>query len=115
MDTNYGSAAMVGWLVEEKQIEPHVPVVDKPERDDGTFSHSDFQWDETANEYRCPAGKVLRSSPNTPFRKIARSIHEPACDAARAIAKTDAYRQSRNDRKKVEMLFAPPQAHPEIR
>ena len=25
---------------------------------------------------------------------------------ARAIAKTDAYRQSRNDRKKVEMLFA---------
>ena len=61
-DTNYGSAAMVGWLVEEKQIEPHVPVVDKSERDDGTFSRSDFQWDETANEYRCPAGHVLRSN-----------------------------------------------------
>jgi transposase len=141
-DSNYGSAAMVGWLVDEKQIEPHVPVVDKSERDDGTFSRSDFQWDETANEYRCPAGKVLRSNwrpfkeprthvtkadtiiyrssqsdckacamkadccPTTPRRNVPRSIHEPARDVARAIAKTDAYRQSRNDRKKVEMLFA---------
>jgi hypothetical protein len=51
-DSNYGSAAMVGWLVDEKQIEPHVPIVDKSEREDGTFSRSDFQWDETANEYR---------------------------------------------------------------
>lgn len=44
--------------------------------------------------------------PNTPYRKIARSIFEPARDVARAIAKTDAYLQSRKDRKKVEMLFA---------
>jgi transposase len=141
-DTNYGSAAMVGWLVEEKQIEPHVPVPDKSERDDGTFSRSDFQWDEAANEYQCPAGKVLRSNwrpfknvrthitkadciiyrsrqsdcaacpmkadccPTTPIRKIPRSIHEPARDVARAIAETDAYKQSRKDRKKVEILFA---------
>jgi transposase len=41
-DTNYGSAAMLGWLVNEKQIEPHVPVLDKTERTDGTFSRSDF-------------------------------------------------------------------------
>ena len=45
-DTNYGSAAMLGWLVDEKQIEPHVPVRDKSERQNGTFSRSDFQWDE---------------------------------------------------------------------
>ena len=47
-----------------------------------------------------------RCCPNTPQRKIARSVHESARDVARDIAKTDAYQQSRKDRKKVEMLFA---------
>ena len=47
-----------------------------------------------------------RCCPNTPMRKIARSLYESARDVARAIAKTDAYKQSRKDRKKVEMLFA---------
>jgi hypothetical protein len=40
------------------------------------------------------------------IRKIDRSPHEPARDVARAIGKTEAYRQSRRERKKVEMLFA---------
>ena len=35
-----------------------------------------------------------------------RSIHEGARDLARDIAQTDAYRSSRRQRKKVEMLFA---------
>lgn len=61
-DTNYGSAALLSWLVDEKQIEPHVPVWDKTERHDGTLSSSEFEWDEQANEYRCPAGKALRSN-----------------------------------------------------
>jgi len=39
-------------------------------------------------------------------RKIDRSPQEPARDVARAIGKTEAYRQSRRERKKVEMLFA---------
>jgi transposase len=60
-DTNYGSAALLNWLVNEKQIEPHVPVWDKSERQDGTLSRSDFEWNEQANEYTCPAGKTLRS------------------------------------------------------
>jgi hypothetical protein len=37
---------------------------------------------------------------------VTRSIHEPARDVARAIAGTEAYEQTRRDRKKVEMLFA---------
>ena len=41
-DTAYGHAPMLAWLVEEKFIEPHVPVLDKTERKDGTFSRSDF-------------------------------------------------------------------------
>src|SRR5580698_3914527 len=44
--------------------------------------------------------------PNAPARKIPRSIHEGTRDLAREIAKTDEYRTSRRQRKKVEMLFA---------
>jgi hypothetical protein len=141
-DTAYGAAELLGWMVNEKAIEPHVPVCDKTQRNDETLSSSDFQWNEQADEYRCPQGNVLRSQrrafkilrthitkagtiiyrasqsdcascpmkarccPNTPMRKIARSVHESARDVARDIAKTVAYKQSRKDRKKVEMLFA---------
>ena len=141
-DTNYGSAALLNWLVNEKQIEPHAPVWDKTERHDGTLSSSEFEWDEQMAEYRCPEGKVLRSNwrpfknprshitkaeticyrsskhdcaacpmksrccPNTPTRKIARSLYEDARNVARRIAMTNAYAQSSKERKKVEMLFA---------
>jgi transposase len=141
-DTAYGTGPMLEWLVEDKGIEPHVPVWEKARRDDGTFSVSDFQWDEQANEYRCPHGQPLRSQwrpfknprdhithadtviyrstqtactscpmkpsccPNSPTRKIARSLYEKSREAARKVADTAAYKQSRNDRKKVEVLFA---------
>jgi len=133
-DTNYGVAAMLGWLVDEKMIAPHVPVWDKSEHHDGTFSRSDFAFDSENNRYICPAGKYLKPAqrsqqknpyryraslydcrvcqlkskccPNMAIRKIDRSPYEPARDIARAIGKTEAYRQSRRERKKVEMLFA---------
>jgi transposase len=60
-DTNYGTAAILGWMVDEKHIEPHVPVWDKTQRDDETLSSSDFRWDSRADEYRCPQGHALRS------------------------------------------------------
>jgi len=59
-DTAYGSAQLLGWMVDEKDIEPHVPVWDKTERKDDTFSSSDFTWDEEADEYRCPEGRALK-------------------------------------------------------
>ena len=40
------------------------------------------------------------------MRKVIRSVHEAAREVARRIGKTPEYRQSRRDRKKVEMLFA---------
>jgi transposase len=52
----------------------------------------------------CPLKQ--RCCPNTPIRKIARSVHEDARDVGRAIAKTPEYGQSKRQRKKVEMLFA---------
>ena len=48
----------------------------------------------------------LKCCPNTPSRKVVRSVHEAARDVARRLAQTPAYRQSRKDRKKVEILFA---------
>jgi hypothetical protein len=37
-DSAYGSADMLGWLVKEHGIEPHVTVFDKSACKDGTFS-----------------------------------------------------------------------------
>ena len=42
-DKAYGSASMLGWMIEEKAIEPHIPVWDKTERKDGTFERDDFK------------------------------------------------------------------------
>ena len=59
-DGGYGSAEMVGWLVDERGIEPHVKLIDKAERADGTFSRSDFAFDPERNVYVCPGGQELR-------------------------------------------------------
>jgi len=47
-----------------------------------------------------------RCCPETPSKKLLRSIHEEARDVARAIAATPEYKVSRCERKKVEMAFA---------
>ena len=57
-DTAYGAAPMLNWLVEEKDIAPHIPVFDKSKRDDGTFSRSDFRYNPTSDVYH-----VLRVRP----------------------------------------------------
>ena len=59
-DTAYGSAPMLEWLVHEQGIEPHIPVFDKSNRDDGTFSRADFTYDHETDAYTCPADKLLR-------------------------------------------------------
>jgi transposase len=58
-DTAYGSAEILNWIVNEKNIAPHVALWDKTERSDGIFSLSDFTFDAEANSYTCPAGKLL--------------------------------------------------------
>jgi hypothetical protein len=59
-DTAYGSAEMLNWLVHDRGIEPHIPVFDKSQRTDGTFSREDFTYDHASDAYRCPAGKTLQ-------------------------------------------------------
>ncbi|MDP9179825.1 MAG: IS1182 family transposase [Gemmatimonadota bacterium] len=134
-DTAYGSGANLNWLVKDKKIAPHIPVIDKSKREDGTFSRDDFTFDKELDVYTCPAGKILKTTgrlvndgetllylastrdcracplkakccPKMPARRIPRSIYEDARDVARALAKTEAFEQSRRDRKRAEMLFA---------
>lgn len=59
-DTAYGNAENLGWLVEKRSIIPFIPVIDKSERTDGTFSRSDFEWDEKNDQYICPEGHGLK-------------------------------------------------------
>ena len=135
-DSAYGSAEMLGWLVYDHGIEPRVTVFDKSSRKDGTFSRADFAYDQGARRLplswrhgtaarperssttgrRCStlrfnvnardAPSSLRCCPNTPARKVPRSIHEGARDMARQIARSWEGSTSRRLRKKVEMLFA---------
>ena len=60
-----------------------------------------------SSQFDCAACPLkAHCCPNTPVRKIVRSIHENARDIARRIAKTAEYKRSRRLRKKVEILFA---------
>ncbi len=132
-DTAYGTGRFLGWLVGHR-IAPHIPVRDASERDDGTFSRSDFRWDRRRGVYVCPNGKVLHTTgtvhdgntlryraskfdcevcalkmqccPNGPVRQIPRDVHEYARDVARRLMRTKAFLKSRDQRKRVEMRFA---------
>jgi hypothetical protein len=130
-DTACGSGANLNWLVKEKKIAPHIPVIDKSKREDGTFSRDDFAFDKERNAYTYPAGKTLTTTgrllndgetllymasmrhcrscllkaqccPKAPFRRVPRSIYEEARDVAREMAKTEAFERSRHDRKRVD-------------
>lgn len=47
-DTAYGAGEMLGWLVDEQGIDPHIPVFDKTERSDGAFPATAFSFDPEA-------------------------------------------------------------------
>jgi transposase len=131
-DTVYGAVRLLKWLV-DRSITPHVPVWDKSARPDGTFSRADFIFDQERNVYICPGGAELTSTGNidqghivyyrankhdcsncllkpkcttAPMRKVTRDLNEDVRDRVRALASTEAFQQSRRERKKVEMRFA---------
>jgi transposase len=131
-DTVYGAVRLLKWLV-DRSITPHIPVWDKSARHDGTFSRADFVFDQERNIYVCPGGAVLTSTGNIDqghivyyraskndcatcllkpkcttavVRKVTRDLDEDVRDRVRALANTEAFRQSRRERKKVEMRFA---------
>jgi transposase len=59
-DTAYGSGPMLDWLVEKRGIAPHIPVIDKSGRKDGTFERADFTFDTENDLYICPGGNELK-------------------------------------------------------
>jgi transposase len=131
-DTVYGAVRLLKWLVDRK-ITPHVPVWDKSARPDGSFSRADFVFDRERNIYLCPGGAALTSTGTVDqghivyyrankndcsscalkpkcttaiVRKVTRDIDEDVRDRVRALANTEAFAQSRRERKKIEMRFA---------
>jgi transposase len=131
-DTVYGAVRLLKWLV-DRSVTPHIPVWDKAARHDGTFSRADFVFDQERNIYICPGGAVLASTGNIDqghivyyrasksdcstcslkpkcttavVRKVTRDLDEDVRDHIRALANTEAFQQSRRERKKVEMRFA---------
>jgi transposase len=131
-DTVYGAVRLLKWLV-DRSITPHIPVWDKSARHDGTFSRADFVFDQERNIYVCPGGAVLTSTGNIDqghivyyraskndcatcslkpkcttavVRKITRDLNEDVREHVRALANTEAFQQSRRERKKIEMRFA---------
>jgi hypothetical protein len=131
-DTAYGTGRLLHWLL-DKGIEPHIPVFDNKGQVAGQFTRADFTYDKERDVYICPSGKTLRctgkvqsngilaylarredcrscplKSRCTAYerRKLGISLHEEAREHTRKLVNTDAYKTSRRERKKVEMLFA---------
>ncbi|MCE8442691.1 transposase, partial [Rhodovulum sulfidophilum] len=61
-DTAYGTGVMLNWLDRQRGIAPHIPVIDKSGRRDGTFERADFAYDVERDVYTCPGGKELKQS-----------------------------------------------------
>lgn len=61
-DTAYGKGEMLDWLVQKRGIAPHIPVIDKSARNDGTFERAEFAYDAVEDIYTCPGGKELKQS-----------------------------------------------------
>ena len=107
--------------------------LDKSARPDGKFSRTDFVFDRERNVYVCPAGKLLTHAGGVDqgrilayrasrrdctacelkprcttavARKVSRDIDEDIREQVRALANTEAFQQSRRERKKIEMRFA---------
>jgi len=131
-DVAYGTGEMLGWLV-GRDIDPHIPVWDKSQREDGTLSRTDFAYDKQRDLYICPGGKTLKTTgrvhdgktlyyraskldcercplkarccPTSPARRVQRDVNQEARDYTQSLMETEAYAASSGERKKIERLF----------
>jgi transposase len=131
-DKAYGSGEFLAWQL-ERNIQPHIPVIDRRHQTPRYFTQDQFQYDPEENAYRCPQGQMVRyrglgvltqsylyrtsesqcracamkrKCTRGANRRISVSWYEPARQAARELAKTAAYQQSRRERNKVEALLS---------
>jgi len=131
-DKAYGSGKFLAWLL-ERNIQPHIPVIDRRHQTQGHFTQEHFRYEPKENVYYCPEGKALRYRGQArgsrgsvyctaeeqclgcPQKKLCTTglsrrlfIHweEPARQTVRALASTPDYKRSQRARYKVEALFA---------
>jgi len=132
-DVAYGTGELLGWLVNEQGIAPHIPVWDRSKgAPEGKFTRSDFAYDKDKDVYVCPNGKELTTTgkahdgktlkyvakksdctqcPLKPKcttgseRRISRDVNEAARDHVRMLMGTEGYRQSARERKLIETSF----------
>ncbi len=130
-DKAYGSGEFLAWLL-ARNIQPHIPVIDRRRQTGGRFTRDDFRYVPAENVFVCPEGQRLRyrgvsrqtqvhvycSTPTqcsgcpqkqrcTPgaTRRVTVHWYEPARQTTRALAGTPAYARSQRARQLVEGLF----------
>jgi hypothetical protein len=131
-DKSYGTGPFLTWLL-ARGVDPHISVLDCTAQMDGMFTRERFTYVEGEDAWRCPSGHMLRRAGLERSRGMQRysaragdcgacalkpqcrigkarglsiSVHEPAREAAQALAGTDAYKRSQRRRLKVEVLSA---------
>jgi transposase len=131
-DKAYGSGMFLAWLL-ERNIQPHIPVIDRRHQTKGHFTAEHFRYEPKENVYYCPEGKTLRFRGRSlgsrgnlycstkeqcrgcPQKKLCTPglsrrlfVHweEPVRQTVRALASTPDYKRSQRARYKVEALFA---------
>ena len=131
-DKAYGSGEFLAWLL-ERNIQPHIPVIDRRHQTQGHFTREQFRYEPKENVYYCPEGKPLRyrgqslgsqgylyrwtetqcqgcpqknSCTRGSYRRLFVHWQEPARLIVRALADTPEYKRSQRARYKVEALFA---------
>jgi hypothetical protein len=127
-DAAYGSGLMIGWLM-QREIEPHIPLLDRKHQTKGFFTRAEFTFDAEANVFTCPGGKQLKSTGlvrpdgTMPYiasikdcracslksgcikgnkRIVTRNVFEEHCEQVRALMQTEAFERSAQERKKIE-------------
>ena len=131
-DKAYGSGEFLAWLL-ERNIQPHIPVIDRRHQTHRRFTRDEFLYDSVENVFRCPQGQTLRycgmsrkqqgyiyqtaesqcrgcpvkkRCTGGPVRRIFVHWYEPARQVARDLAQTPAYACSKRERNKIEALFS---------
>ena len=136
-DKAYGTGPFLGWLM-ERNITPHIPVLDRQHQTDGLLQREAFTYDADHDCYVCPQGKILKHRTShdetrihvyratasdclacpvrvqctrAPKRTLSVPFDEAARQNVRALQQTEDFRRSCRIRRKVEMLFAHMKSH----
>jgi hypothetical protein len=136
-DKGYGTGPFLAWL-SARNITPHIPVLDRQHQIGGLLPREAFTFDPERNAFICPQGKILKHRTAREKQKIHmyratasdclrcpirpqctrgpnRVLSVPFDEAVRqhviALQHTEAFRDSRRLRKKVEILFAHMKQH----